>query len=79
MHGIWKNNQCRRYKPVRNVHAEVPHECDEVEHRPLCIYLLSLLQGRILSRHVPELDSTKNIIAMTINKVSQKDIVAKNL
>lgn len=36
-----------------NAHAVAPTECDEEGHQPLYICYLSLLQGKILLRHVP--------------------------
>ena len=48
------------FEPVRSVRAEVPIGCDEVAHLPLYKYLLSPLQGKTLSRHVPELHIMKS-------------------
>lgn len=70
MHRTHKNEHGKRIKPARNVHAEVPYEYGEVEHPPWYICLLSLLQGRILSKHVPGLNYPKEFIAkiMTTKK-----------
>lgn len=63
-------------KPERDGHVEVRSEYDEAGHPPLCKYLKSLLQVKILSRHVPTSFERGN--ADILIKISRKSLLAAN-